>query len=362
MAAPGTASVSLWPLLLILIQLPLSALNVRAQNAPVRPIQIGIDPRRNLTLETEEQRQKILDGIHSLGATWVRDGFAASPHGPADLVDVVRRAKALNLRFVLQIVQVDADYDGPLQRNRCGWNAKALSKINVTKYVARLRKQFDALKAAGLTIDAFEIGNEDDTDCYDGDIPTGHPANQQEIETAAEGYGKFLMASAVLIHDPHYYPGAKIITFGMTHASNPVYSIVTPAKFVAMLRNVGGVNYLDNEKYHVDGFGTHIYASPNNTTASVQQTFAADSAALGFSKPFWLTEWGFLDGKAFPNKRGETLSEGMTEYLSAIDSIDKRIQLGPLCFFSYGVWLADENGNLLPQSQVLARRAKASLR
>jgi hypothetical protein len=43
-----------------------------------RNLQIGIDPRSNLTGETEESRQKILEGIHSLGATWVRDGFAKS--------------------------------------------------------------------------------------------------------------------------------------------------------------------------------------------------------------------------------------------------------------------------------------------
>ena len=152
--------------------LPQSAL---AQGNP-RNLQIGIDPRSNLTGESEENRQKILDGIHSLGATWVRDGFAKSPHGVSDLVDVVRRAKQLNLRFIVQVVQVDGDYDVPLHPNRCGWNAKPLGQINLTKYTNRLRAQLDALKAANLTVNAFEIGNEDDTDCYNADIPTGRTA------------------------------------------------------------------------------------------------------------------------------------------------------------------------------------------
>lgn len=352
---------SVWFLSFIFTYLGIAGWSAACQTAPTKSLQVGIDPRRNLTLESPEQRQAILEGIHSLGATWVRDGFGSTPHGVSDLVDVVKRAKELNLKFILQIVQVDADYDGPLQRNRCGWNAKPLSKINQTKFEARIRKQFDALKAAGVTIDAFEIGNEDDTDCYDADIPTGHHTNPEEMQTALLGYGKFLMASALLIHEPQYFPNSKVVTFGMTHASNPVYSITNPAQFVAKLHNVGGFNYLDNTKYHVDGYGTHIYASPNNIAASVQQTLAADAAALGSSKPFWLTEWGFLDEKAFPNKRGQTLSDGVAEYLSALDSVDKRLQIGPVCFFSYEVWLTDASGKLLPPSAIIAKRAKVNI-
>ena len=355
---PAVGSLFSFVLLCSFSLLPQFAL---AQGNP-RNLQIGIDPRSNLTGETEESRQKILEGIHSLGATWVRDGFAKSPHGVSDLVDVVRRAKQLNLRFIVQVVQLDGDYDVPLQLNRCGWHAKPLGQIDLTKYTNRLRAQLDALKAASLTVDAFEIGNEDDTDCYNADIPTGRTAAAQDLKAAARGYGKFLMASAEVIQDPKYYPQAKLITFGMAHGGTPTNSLPQPAQFVAMLRNVDGVNYLDNDKYHVDGIGTHIYASPSDITGSVTKTLEADAAALGTSKPFWLTEWGFLNYKSFPTKNGESLSQGVSEYLAAIDSVHRHIPLGPICFYSYSEWLVDESGNPLPQAEVLAKRAQADAR
>ncbi len=352
---------SLFSFVLLLCSFSLLPQFALAQGNP-RNLQIGIDPRSNLTGETEESRQKILEGIHSLGATWVRDGFAKSPNGVSDLVDVVRRAKQLNLRFIVQIVQVDGDYDVPLQPNRCGWHAKPLGQIDLTKYTNRLRAQLDALKAANLAVDAFEIGNEDDTDCYNADIPTGRTAAAQDLKAAARGYGKFLMASAEVIHDPKYYPQAKLITFGMAHGGTPSNSLPEPAQFVAMLRNVDGVNYLDNDKYHVDGIGTHIYASPSDVTGSVTKTLEADVAALGTSKPFWLTEWGFLNDKSFPTKKGESLSQAISEYLAAVDSVHRRIPLGPICFYSYSVWLVDESGNPMPQAEVLAKRARADAR
>jgi hypothetical protein len=170
------------------------------------------------------------------------------------------------------------------------------------------------------------------------------------------------MASAQVIRDPRYFPQAKLITFGMAHGGTPSNSLENPAQFVAMLRNVDGVNYLDNATYRVDGYGTHIYASPSNITGSVMQTLEADAAALGKDRPFWLTEWGFLKYNAFPTKRGETLSQGMEEYLAAIDRLHPHIPLGPICFYSYDVWLTDSGGNLQPQASALAGRARGNIR
>jgi len=60
--------------------------------------------------------------------------------------------------------------------------------VNLAKLAQRLRTQLDAVKAANLTIDAFEIGNEDDWICFNGDVPDGHTPTQEEWMTAVRGY------------------------------------------------------------------------------------------------------------------------------------------------------------------------------
>ena len=137
--------------------------------------EIGID-RSNLTWESEAVQERTLWGIHALHATWFRDALeGANPNEVAAFVNEVRLAKQNNLKFLVNIVQRPADYDDGYQSpnagadfdRRCGWpqGSGELSKINPDKFARRLRTQFDAVKTANLTIDAYEIGNEVDWIC-----------------------------------------------------------------------------------------------------------------------------------------------------------------------------------------------------
>jgi hypothetical protein len=331
-----------------------SALSNLAQSAQ----QLGI-VQDHLSQQAAPVQQKILDDIQSLHVTWFRDGpSSGSAQGAANFVDEVRLVKERNLRMLVNIVQVDGDYDGALSTNRCGWKEKRLSAINLDKYAQRLRNLFGALKAANLTIDAVEFGNEDDQYCYDADVPQGHAGSpsQEELRTWLRGYGRFLQTGAETLHS--FFPEAKLVTFGLAHSGNyrSDDSFPKPARMVAMLRNVDGFNYLDNSGYHVDGFGTHLYPSPNDVQ-SAGQTLHEDEAALGNGKPFWVTEWGFLRMGDFPNRKGQTLGQAMQELLGTFDVIGRNTALGPLMFYRYSGWLADGPGHLLPQASVLAGQA-----
>jgi hypothetical protein len=55
----------------------------------------------------------------------------------------------------------------------CQWGTYPLSKINLDAYQTRIEAQFAAVRAAGETVDAFEIGNELDLYCNDADNPPG---------------------------------------------------------------------------------------------------------------------------------------------------------------------------------------------
>ena len=94
---------------------------------------------------------------------------------------------------------------------------------------------------------------------------------------------------AGILHDP-YYPQEKIITFGIAHGcdqcAGPPQHLSNPAKIVAVLKNVDGFNYIDNASYRVDGYGTHIYASPSIGGPGVTALLRQDVWALGRDKPF----------------------------------------------------------------------------
>jgi hypothetical protein len=338
--------------------------------------EIGID-RSNLTRENEAVQQKTLQDIHALHATWFRDVLSGTtPQTVAKFVNELKLAKQNNLKFLANVLPAQADYDdgyvtpnaGEDFRKRCGWpqGSSQLSKINLAKLSYRLRFQFDAVKAANLAIDAFEIGNEVDWICFNGDVPDGHTPAETEWMTAVRGYAHFLKTAAEVIHDPHYFPNAKIITFGIAHSSErwdqPPHHFSNPARMVAMLRNLDGFNYLDNATYHVDGYGTHRYPNPDNLEQSVTDLIHQDAAILGPDKPFWITEWGLPSNK-YPNQQGQTRSEGIQTFYGVLDKL--HIPLGPRFYYAYspgGSQLLDAKGALLPEaSAVTARTAPAAL-
>jgi hypothetical protein len=332
--------------------------------------ELGID-RSGLSSQSEGERQKTLQDIHSLKATWFRDGpNSSSPQGIASFVDEVRLAKQLGLKVLDIVLPQFTDYDGGPNENagedfrkRCGWpqGSAKLSEINLQKFQDRLRADLSALKAANLMIDAFEIGNELDGYCFNGDVPNGHAASDAELKRIVRAYGEFLKSAALVIRDPHYFQQAKIITFGIAHGSDqwdkPPHHISNPAHMIAMLRNIDGFNYLDNAQYHVDGYGTHIYPWAGEVAGSVRNTLKQDSDSLGKDKPLWVTEWGFLQHSDFPNRKGQTLTDGMKEILTTFDSMAREIPLGPVMFYTYNGWLSDGAGHLLPTANVLSAYA-----
>jgi hypothetical protein len=134
-----------------------------------------------------------------------------------------------------------------------------------------------------------------------------------------------------------------------------------------MLKDVDGFNYLDNASYRVDGYGTHIYASPSVGGPGATALLRQDVWALGRDKPLWITEWGFTDGTKFPNKKGQNASQALAEILAAFDDLSQRTPIGPMLFYSYNSGLmdgkgnpsglVDANGEFVPAASVLSVRA-----
>jgi hypothetical protein len=217
-----------------------------AFSADKSPIEIGID-RSNLSDQKEDVRKKTIEDIHALGAQWFRDGFPDHPYSKSsNFVDELKQAKQLGLKVLVTLGPNSADFDKNVTNDnagddfckRCGWpqGSRRYSQINLKLLEVRLRQQFDQLKAAGVDVDAFEIGNEVNWICFNGDVPNGHVASEQEFLSAVRGYAKFLKTTGELIKDRHYFPDAQIVLFGLVNSSDPKHSLSGP-EFVAKLKN-----------------------------------------------------------------------------------------------------------------------------
>ena len=342
-----------------------------------RQFDVGI-ARSNMIWKTKQEQASIFAGIRTTRVRWFRDAFAYPLNRTADFVEVVRQAKQAGLQMLVVVMQSPADYDsaaaatgnaGPAFQKLCGWpgGSLKLSQMNISKFKDRLRGLLESLKAEGLEVDAFEIGNEVDWVCFNGDVPFGRDAGPDDVLIAARGYARFLQAAAEVISDQRYFPHAKLITFGIAHSDAwekpPRHHLPKPAAFVASLRNLDGMNYLSNERYRVDGYGSHIYPKPDDIRRSVAAMLATDTDALGTDLPIWITEFGFR-ANHFPNRAGESRARAIEVFFKALAD-DARSSFGPVFYYSYddaAYSLVDARGGLLPEAFVLGRQCGACMR
>jgi len=335
---------------------------------------VGID-RSNLIWESPHVQAQAMRGIHALGAQWVRDGLSGhSPSTDAAFVQELSFAKQDGLKFLAIVGVKSGDYDagyhnpnpGDAFKKACGWQTGSpeISRVDIARFKSRLKQQLDAVKAAGLLIDGFEIGNEYDSSCFDGDVPFGHEASAEEFENVVGGYAHLLRAAATLIHNPAYFPAAPIITFGIAHISDRTdkfnHHITDPDRIIAALQDFGGFNYLDNGDYKISGIGSHIYVGVDGIDTKAPQLLAADAVAGG-GMPVWITEWGF-NTWAFRKRTDLTRADAFTRFYAMLDR--QPISLGPSFIYAYsehkgGGWsLVDDDGNLRPEAEAIALRAR----
>jgi hypothetical protein len=290
-------------------------------SAPVAAVEFGVD-RSNMATEWtltpphepnvspflaadynkpgnfEARRVAVLDGVAKVHAQWFRDDLGKGP--PELFTDLVTLVHARGMKM-LAIAGPDASDFPPgagltKQQSGCAFGTLPLSKINLAAYQKRIEARLSAVRAAGQTIDAFEIGNELDLYCNDADNPT--PADwakhgwkwflsPAQVQTFVGGYGPFLAASVASIRKS--FPDAKIITYGNSMpASAPLIE--------ALARARGPNGQVTDYTKLVDGYGVHLYPVSDTTQGMVQwATGALRDEAPHYphleEKSIWITEW-----------------------------------------------------------------------
>ena len=246
----------------------------------------------------EARRVAVMDGIARVHAGWFRDGFGSG--SPGLFVDLVKLVHARHMKMLGVFGAAASDYPPGAYLSKaqsgCQWGTYPLSRINLTAYQKRIEAQFAAVRAAGETVEAFEIGNELDLYCNDADNPTGAEwAKHQwkwflspaQVQTFVRGYAPYLAVSVASIRK--YFPQAKIITYGNSMpASAPLIE--------ALAKVQGSDGKITDYTKLVDGYGAHLYPVSDTTQNMVQETTselvyeAAHYPHLN-EKSIWITEW-----------------------------------------------------------------------
>lgn len=223
----------------------------------------------------EARRVAIFDGIARLHPHWFRDGFGPDTAADAQLfVDALTQVHARGIKMLAVVGPATGDYalkDYIIPAvSGCQWGAY-LSKIKLSALEHRLRTHFDAVRKAGLSVDAFEIGNELDLYCNNADVPkTSEFAahhwqwflTEAQARAFAAGYAPFLKTFATVVKE--YFPHAKIITCGM---SNPTGNSMPLIQALANFKDASGKTF--DYTALVDGYGSHLYLSSDTTLNSV---------------------------------------------------------------------------------------------
>jgi len=242
----------------------------------------------------EARRVAVMDGIARIHAAWFRVGFGGSPQA----IDLLKLVHARGMKMLAIVGHATSDYPPGAYKARsgCQWGTYPLSKIDIAAYQKRLEGALAAVRTAGETVDAFEIGNELDLYCNDADNPTGAEwAKHQwqwflspvQVQAFVRGYAPFLAASVASIR--MYFPQAPIITYGN--------SLPASAPLIEALAKVQGRDgkVTDYTKL-VDGYGSHLYPMSATTFNMVRDAtnslrYEAAHYPQVNRKPIWITEW-----------------------------------------------------------------------
>lgn len=230
------------------------------------------------------------------------------------------------------------------------------STVNQSLYAIRLTNLLTALANKQSKVVAYEIGNESDWACFNGDIPVKATLNPDTpydlsdasfLSPAVRGYGTTLKTSYTTIKS--ISPDSLVLTFGA--ANTYLYDAKKPhinyPNFLQWLTNIDGFNYLT--KYS-DATAMHFYPQVITTTEIANTIGPAFTNVAQYRNKFWITEFGF--GKTLPQYLANpaTIEQSRLSsyhrFMDAINSLNQVVvERAYLYSYEPGIWSIMQNAN-----------------
>jgi len=311
----------------------------------------------NLAWQPPDRQGAILAALRRIPAAWYRDMLHPNA---VDREAVLLKKIQSHIKHVLLIIVPENEhyttpsgkYGGDVFNGLCGWPGGniPLSGIDIALLKTQLRHDLATLVRAGITVDAFEIGDELDWVCFNTDLPFDSNAGNIEDDALlpyARSYAKFLEASVSVIKEPDLYPNATIVTFGTANTMENILAraIAHPAHLINMLTTLDGRNYLDL----VNRIGVHLYPDVDHpeAIAPALRKFVAEGH---IDKPLWITEWGYHNS-FFSADRKKTRVQAFRELHGAVRAAGLPVENMFMFSIASPDWtLIDSGGQLLPEA------------
>lgn len=313
--------------------------------------------RSNLAWEPPATQNKVITALSDTNFAWFRDNIRSSALAPT-FATLFKRIQAQGKKILVVVTQDIEDYRssaeayahaGSAFNQKCGWPSGALrlSTVDLDRFEARLEANLSTFKSQKVRIDAFEIGNEFDWVCFNGDLPMDRTVGERELMVHARAYARFLDRAVTVIK--RHYPNATIVSHGAANGTgaNLPGMMVSPGKLIALLKDIDGVNY----QRKIDILGLHLYpgATAARSAGAHAERYVADT---GMNLPVWVTEWGYRRSE-FSNPataRYNAFLDTHTSVTASSARIENMFYYALDSFYD-GYTIVDENYKLLPEAR-----------
>jgi len=252
--------------------------------------------RSGLPWMNNGQFQSKVNEMLNAGARIIRTDLRES-HDTWKVVEIARMVKSRNAKLLLNVMDVSSDFSGKrryvnnaLFKKTCGWNGiTALSDLNHGAFRSRFGAQVKQLRDNNVSVHAFEIANEIDWVCFNGDVPLGRVANTQDEQRVANAYKSYFNEAYKIIKK--YFPNSLILTAGMAN-------IPDWWKRDSKVHGYNIIKWLGRDFISkVDGVAVHQYPRKASDLAVLLDQY---KPFLNNRENIYITEWGFnknLGGK-----------------------------------------------------------------
>jgi len=337
------------PIKLLIVIVTLSSILIypkitKASNQTALGLHIG-----TINTGTTLEANQIISQVKGMGVKSVRLIYQ-KPSTNATTAYVVRRLNDEGIDVLITIMPHSSDYsdistsysDYPngstAFETLCGspgwkWMYK-YSTIDQSLYKTRLESLLYEINSLGGSVVAFELGNEADWACFNGDIPVIPTTSENDpydlsqtsyLRGTVRGYAATLKTTYQTVKA--ILPPAAVLTFGA--ANTYLYDNKKPhihyPNFLLWLSNVDGVNYLTT---YSDATAMHFYPQVISTTEIADKIGPAFTNVATYRNKFWITEFGF--GKSLPQYLADPTNvekQRLTSFQNFMDAVNSLNQI-----------------------------------